>query len=41
MVLKIGIVGCGIIGQRRDGSGVDGLEALKLVFEIYDFCKQR
>lgn len=24
-----------------NGSGVDGLEALKLVFEIYDFCKQR
>jgi len=27
--------------KTPNGSGVDGLEALKLVFKIYDFCKQR
>jgi predicted dehydrogenase len=27
-------------GQTPSGSGVDGLEALKLVFKIYDFCKK-
>lgn len=27
--------------QTPFGSGIDGLEALKLVFKIYDFCKQK